>query len=241
MASHGMLSVCYAPFDYIEREARIVLVGITPGLSQANTAIAAASNAMNSGADLKTALMIAKNTASFSGAMRNNLVAMLDSIGVAQFLAVQSSRELFENHSTGIHFTSALRYPVFKSLKNYNGTPNMPGEQLLAKMVQTHLAEEARMLPNALWIPLGPKADQALSYLPQCSVINPNHILSGLPHPSGANAERIAVFLGRKAASAASSKTKPAPLLAAHTRLKRQICELFSETAYDHPNRPTLQ
>ncbi|MGH0003542.1 hypothetical protein ACQU0X_25990 [Pseudovibrio ascidiaceicola] len=148
MASRGMLSVCYAPFDYIERAAKIVLVGITPGLLQANTALAAASSAMNSGADLKNSLKIAKNTASFSGAMRKNLVAMLDSIELAQLLAVQSSRELFENHSTGVHFTSALRYPVFKSLKDYNGMPNMLGEQLLAKMVQTHLAREARISAN---------------------------------------------------------------------------------------------
>jgi hypothetical protein len=36
----GELTVCYAPFDYIQRGARLVVVGITPGAKQAHNALA---------------------------------------------------------------------------------------------------------------------------------------------------------------------------------------------------------
>lgn len=51
-------------------------------------------------------------------------------------------------------------------------------------------------------------------------------VLDGLPHPSGANAERIAYFLGRKAREALSPKTSPAGLDAARDRLRAQVAAL---------------
>ena len=48
-------------------------------------------------------------------------------------------------------------------------------------------------------------------------------ILHGLPHPSGANAERVAYFLGRKERAALSSKTNGAQLDAARQALLAQM------------------
>ena len=44
-----------------------------------------------------------------------------------------------------------------------------------------------------------PKPAAALRHLAGLGILDPSHILDGLPHPSGANAERVAYFLGRKA------------------------------------------
>ena len=62
---------------------------------------------------------VPKLTASFSGAMRSNLIAMLDGIGVAQHLGLKSAAELFTPGGERVHLTSALRYPVFKDGENY--------------------------------------------------------------------------------------------------------------------------
>lgn len=51
-------------------------------------------------------------------------------------------------------------------------------------------------------------------------------VLTGLPHPSGANAERIQYFLGRKAAAALSTKTDPSKLDAARQALSNQVLQL---------------
>ena len=220
----GGIDVVYAPFDHIERGAKLAILGITPGLTQAVNALRAAHEARYLG--LEAQLARAKLTASFSGAMRANLVAMLDRIGVASHLGLGSAAELFTPGASRVHFTSALRYPVFIGGRNYNGTPDMLRTPVLRAMIETHLAEEVRLLPDALWLPLGPQAGKALAHLAGRGEIDPARILSGLPHPSGANAERVAVFLGRKPAHLASRQTRAAPLLAAAERLCAQVTHL---------------
>ena len=50
MAREGALSVYYAPFEWVNPKARVVLVGITPGMVQAANALAEAQRAMTEGA-----------------------------------------------------------------------------------------------------------------------------------------------------------------------------------------------
>jgi hypothetical protein len=229
-AQDGAVRVAYAPFDHVATSARLVVVGITPGLSQANTALLAAQKHLAKGLPHEEVLRFAKLTASFSGgAMRSNLTTMLDAIGVNQLFDLKSTGQLFNPSAEHVHFTSALRYPVFVNGKNYNGTPDMLRTPILRALVDTYLAEEARLLPKALWLPLGPKAEVALHHLSSKGLLDRTHILSGLPHPSGANAERVAVFLGRKDPEMASSQTKPGPLLEAFKSLRRQIATLKGE------------
>ena len=42
LGAQGPLSIYYAPFDALNPQARVVLVGITPGRTQANNALAEA-------------------------------------------------------------------------------------------------------------------------------------------------------------------------------------------------------
>lgn len=226
IAEEGELQIKYAPFDHVTPNARLVIVGITPGAAQATAALKASRAAIVAGADLRDALARAKSHASFSGPMRTNLVAMLDAIGVAEYFGLSSSAQLFEAGSEQVHFTSALRYPVFRQGKNYNGTPNMLKTPMLRQMIDTYLAEEARQLPQALWLPLGPKAGEALQHLVRRGLLKEDRVLAGMPHPSGANAERVAVFLGRKSPQAASRQTNGATLRAAFRRLETQMSEL---------------
>jgi len=223
LAQDGRIRVAYAPFDHVATNAKLVIVGITPGLSQATVALTAARQHLASGVDLQDALRRAKLAASFSGALRSNLVSMLDSIGVHGLFDLKTTADLFAPGAEHVHFTSALRYPVFVDGKNYNGTPDMLKIPILCQMIDTHLAEEAALLPKALWLPLGPKAETALQHLATRGLLEKSRILAGLPHPSGANGERIAIFLGKKDADQASRKTRPAPLLAACKALRDQI------------------
>lgn len=121
----GDLTVSYAPFEHIQRSARVVIVGITPGAQQASNALVAARRKLLSGVEHASALAAAKVFASFSGPMRTNLVAMLDHIGVNRWLGVSSTATLWSADECLVHFTSALRYPVFLAGKNYSGQPSM--------------------------------------------------------------------------------------------------------------------
>lgn len=224
LEEQGSLSVVYAPFDYVNTAAKLVLVGITPGRQQATNALAEVRRQVMLGNSLDAAAKAAKELASFSGSMRSSLIGMLDYIQLAPKLGLTSCAALFGAGAGLVHYTSALRYPVYVDGQNYSGNPPIARHPLLASQVCTYLAEEARLLPNAVWIPLGPAPTLALGMLANQGVIQASRTLAGLPHPSGANAERIAYFLGRKSASDLSAKTNAATIDAART----QLCNLVA-------------
>ena len=116
----------YAPFDHINAAAKIAIVGMTPGAHQARQAIMAVHEALANGMPLEEASRIAKNHASFSGEpMRRNLIRMMDMVGIARLLGLETTGTLWEKDSELVHFTSALRYPVFVDGKSWSGTPDM--------------------------------------------------------------------------------------------------------------------
>lgn len=209
MAKEGNILINYIPFDYVNTQAKIVLVGITPGFTQLKNALIEAQKQIKAGSDELTILQAAKKTSAFSGAMRPNLVGMLDHLKVNELLGIQSCDALFGSANHLVHTTSVLRHPVFIDGENYNGTPNMTKNPLLLKYLTAHFAKEAATLKNAIFVPLGPKVSEALSWLVKQGLMNGANVLDGLPHPSGANAERIAYFLGKKQASQLSGKTDP--------------------------------
>lgn len=207
------VEMVYAPFDHVNPSARVVIIGMTPGLQQASNALRAAQAALHEGASHSVAAMDAKVFASFSGPMRTNLIAMLDSIGIASHLGVASTASLWEANSHLVHFTSALRYPVFVDGENWSGQPDMLRTEALQQWLEIYTGDELRTLSrNPLFVPLGPKVADALRHLAKRGFIAGDRILTGLPHPSGANAERIAYFLGRKERSLLSSKTNAATI-----------------------------
>lgn len=220
------LDVAYAPFDHVNQNARIVIVGITPGRQQMGNALLECRRQLRAGATHEQALAAAKVHASFSGPMRSNLVAMLDDIGVARLLGLSTTAELWGHRSDLVHFTSALRYPVFLDGQNYSGNPDMRRVPLLKEQHDTWLGDEMRRLPDALFVPLGPKVGDALAELAQRIGLPEARVLTGLPHPSGASGERIAYFLGRKSKEHLSSKTNAARLDAARAGLMSKMDKL---------------
>lgn len=205
----GRLSVHRSMFDHIEHGARLVIVGITPGAQQRDLADAAYAACQRRGQPHDDAARTAKFAASFGGAMRKNLITTLDHAGAARMLGISSTAALFDPSTRGlVHFTSALRYPVFFDGENYNGQVPMLRSPMLRTMIDTLLAEEASQLGTALWQPLGDKPAAALGHLVDRGIISATQVTPALPHPSGANAERIAYFLGRKSATELSVKTR---------------------------------
>ena len=226
LASEGRLTISYAPFVHIVLGARVVLVGITPGAQQAANALSAARVAVLAGRSDADVLASAKSFASFSGPMRTNLVTMLDYIGLADWIGIRSCASLWTEDGRMVHFTSALRYPVFVDGANYSGQPSMVATPLLRAMLDDYLAAEADALSDAVWIPLGPKATDGVREIVRQGRLDGRRVLAGLPHPSGANAERILYFLGRKSRSALSTKTDPTAIDRARETILGQARDL---------------
>ncbi len=223
IARDGAIDVCYAPFEYVNPTARVVIVGITPGRTQMLNALKEGRRQLDAGADRMSTLISAKKTGAFSGNMRPNLVALLDSVGVGRWLEVVSCGALFGSAAHLVQTASVLTYPVFVNGENYNGTPNMTRHPFLRDQLLAHFGKLAECLPKALYIPLGDKVAEAMHFLADRGLMNRNHILDGLPHPSGANAERIAYFLGKKTREDLSAKTNAAKLDQARQELSARV------------------
>jgi hypothetical protein len=208
LARTGRIEAHYIPFDYVNAGARVVVVGISPGFVQWKNAMRAAQQGLREGLPLPELLRAAKYTGAFSGAIRPNLVALLDSVGLQHWLGIASCATLFGADARLMHVTGALRHAIFIDGANYNGaSPNMVTTPMLQAQLLDYFAVEAAQLAGAVFVPMGPKVGQALSWLARRGVLDEARILHGIPHPSGANAERIAYFLGRKDKNTLSSRT----------------------------------
>lgn len=227
LSTEGRLQTFYAPFDHINTKAQVVLCGITPGLQQAGIALEEARRQLGNGASIEQAKIAAKETASFAGPMRSNLIKMLDHIGLHTFLNIESCACLFDTHRDLVHYTSALRYPVLLDGQNYSGSPSMLSRNILLKQIETNLTEEISKLgAQCIYVPLGPKVSEVFLFLLDKGLLRPEQLLDGLPHPSGANAERINYFLGNKPRETLSSKTNPMLLDEAKARIMKKIAIL---------------
>jgi hypothetical protein len=199
IAREGSIEVFYAPFDHINEKASLCLVRVTPGWTQMQVSFAEARLAMDQGDDEATILERAKFAASFSGSLRTNLVSMFDQIGTASHLGIASTDHLFHSEQSLLHPTSAIRYPVFKSGRNYSGSsPSILRHPLLVAYVEDVLGPELQAVSGALVVPLGKAAESGLHQLEAAGVIDGARILFGFPHPSGANAHRVRQFDGNR-------------------------------------------
>jgi hypothetical protein len=220
------IEVVYAPFDHINAKADIVIVGITPGRQQMRNALLEAHRILRSGGSDDDAMAGAKIFASFSGRMRSNLVSLLDGIGINQVLGLDSTASLWGTASSRVQFTSALRYPVFINGGNYSGTPAIASTPFLRDQLHQWFLPEMAALSNAIFVPLGPHIGEVLERAAERVGIDRNRVLSGLPHPSGANAERISFFLGRKERAALSTKVAPDLIERNRELLQRKVAAL---------------
>lgn len=194
--SNTKLAVHYAPFEHINKQAKVVICGITPGKTQASEALRIAKEGLSVGFDLTTIQEQAKQAASFIG-LRDELSSMLDLIGLNKKLGIETCNDLFGSPSNLVHYTSAIRYPVILANGNgYNGSPKVSNTAILKDMLETYLIEEIQELgEDCIWVPLGKGAVEALDYLVEQGYMNSRQVISGLPHPSRENVENVRLFL----------------------------------------------
>ncbi|MGZ9817738.1 hypothetical protein ACXM0N_17825 [Peribacillus simplex] len=85
------LEIYYAPFDYVNERAKVVIVGITPGLHQMKKSYSTVINARGHLHSDEEILHEVKKNSSFEGTMRKNLVQMLDELGLHTYLNISST------------------------------------------------------------------------------------------------------------------------------------------------------
>ena len=211
MDASGDLKIYYAPFEYINPNARIVLVGITPGPTQMVNANNEARRALHAGKSSMEAIQAAKSVGAFSGEpLRSNLINQLNHWGFHKWLGLTDSADLFSTSRHLVQTTSLLRYPVFVKDDDYRGSPDMTKHPLLRKYLLENFAAEVEELKDAVFVGLGPQVQKVLDRLIQERVLNPDRVIGGMLHPSGNCTYRINYLIGDRSAPVPHA-TNPVP------------------------------
>ena len=185
------IAIYYVPGDYINKYAKIHLLGITPGWTQMEIFYRAARTAILKGNSPMDASHEAKRQARFAGSMRANLIAMLNRLEITQYLGIACASSLFSSNEHLIHTSSVLRYPVFVEGRNYSGHQFHPlRHKALTQMIDTLLVPELQQTHNAFIVPLGNIVGQILQHLVDTQRLDARRCCFGFPHPSGANGHR---------------------------------------------------
>ncbi|WP_010283192.1 hypothetical protein [Bacillus timonensis] len=193
------LEIYYAPFEYVNEAAKVMIVGITPGMHQMKRSFSTILDPKNKYLSDEELLHQVKNNSSFEGPMRKNLIRMLDELGLHSYLEINSTSKLFTSASHLVQTASVIRYPVFYKGKNYSGsTPNMVRNELLKKHIMESFTKEVEILQNPFIIPLGVNVTAVLDELAENDYVSPDSILYGFPHTSGGNGHRHRQFAENK-------------------------------------------
>ena len=183
------IEIYYAPFDYINSKAKIMIVGITPGLQQMLQSF----EAINDGKSLKEV----KDLSSFKGSMRTTLIKYLDALNINKKLRIKSCESLFNINSKYLHSTSLIKYPVFDKGRNYSGS-GLLKKKILLDFLEEHFVKELKKLDKTIIIPLGNTVSSTIDYLNNEFKLNLKCFLKGFPHPSGLNVRKDIQFKENK-------------------------------------------
>jgi hypothetical protein len=213
MDASGDVKIYYAPFEFINPAARVVLVGMTPGPTQmvnGNNEARRMLLAAQPPTDTEV-IQAAMRIGAFSGEpLRSNLIKQLNHWGFHEWLGLSNSADLFEDARHLMQTTSLLRYPVFVQDHPYCGLPDMIKHPLLSRYLHEHFVADIKNLENAVFVGLGPRVQKVLDRLIQERVLDPDRVIGGMLHPSGNNTFRINYLVGERNASV-PSVTNPVP------------------------------
>jgi len=185
----GNIEIYYAPFDYVNSKAKIVIVGITPGLQQMTQSF----QVIKDGKSLKEV----KDLSSFKGSMRTTLIKYMDELKINKKLKIKSCESLFNLDSKYLHTTSLVKYPVFDKGKNYSGV-NILKKKILLDFIEDNFLKELEMHQNSIIVPLGNTVSSTIDYLNIKHQLNLRCFLKGFPHPSGLNVRKNIQFQENK-------------------------------------------
>ena len=192
-------SVFYVPFEHVNTDARLVLVGITPGPTQMKLAREVAREQILAGASNATILLKAKQAAAFAG-MRDRINQMLDHFRIPSLLGLGVATNLWDTQFRHFQPTSLIPNAAFKGSEYFNG----PFESILAVSILREQFEGhfipsiANISKEAVFVAMGPVVQAGLSWCAARGLIEKTQILGYFPHASGSSGSQFAYFMRDK-------------------------------------------
>lgn len=173
-------------FDYVNSKAEVVIVGITPGNSQ------------QKGSREGMSPREIKRKYAFAGALRKNMVRMLDYIGLNSLLRIDTCASLWEQDFDRVEMTSLLKdatYVVGQRGKTmFKDTEIIAKSKELSEKYENGFVRDCEQYKQAkLFVACGQGVYDELMKLKERGVIAAPVV--AIAHPSGNNAIRVKYYM----------------------------------------------
>ncbi len=179
-------------FDYVNKDAEVMILGITPGPNQA--------------VDVEDAKRLSKKELkrkyAFSGTlMRKNLIDELNYILLNKFLNIKDCKSLWEDDFSRVEMTSLLKNAVYENNESktpFNETQKINKNKQLKNEFENGFKNDCKKYKNLrIIIALGKKIKIIIDELQKEGIIDSSVKILSIPHPSGGNNGQVSYFLGR--------------------------------------------
>ena len=203
IAQEGRFELRYVPFEHVNRNARLVFVGITPGMNQIALSYMALRSKLLSGVGTDRALTAAKTAGAFGGKqMRDRLNLMMRRFRIHEVIGATSPEEVWDESRGYLHATSVVPHAAFKSGKMFNGSfaEVLKTPLLRASFEQDLLPTFSELPSNARFVAIGPTPWNALIWCVENGYVSGHQVLGAFAHPSGNASSQVDYFVGKKRA-----------------------------------------
>ena len=188
----------YIPFEHVNRNAKLVIVGITPGNNQLALAYKRAQDLLKAGKAEADILREVKKAAAFGGSgVRPNLLRMLRHFHFERLLGISDVETLWGPDAHLLHTTSVVPHAAFRAGRRFAGSfREIMASSLLAEcFMDCFVASVREISTEALFIGLGPCPQAALDWCVRKGVLQRGQVLGAFCHPSAAGGSRTRYYL----------------------------------------------
>ncbi|WP_175762544.1 MULTISPECIES: hypothetical protein [Burkholderia] len=198
LGKSGVYELRYTPFEYVNREAKLVIVGITPGNTQLELSYGKAQELLRHRHPTDMILREIKKVGAFGGpSMRPNLLKMLRHFEFERLLGIEDVESLWSSHADLLQSTSVVPHAAFKAGKMFAGSfDEVMASPLLSECFRDCFVPSVReMASDTLFVGLGPCPEAALDWCVHHGALQRKQVLGAFCHPSGAGGSTTRYYL----------------------------------------------
>jgi hypothetical protein len=198
LGKEGVYELRYIPFEHVNRDARLVIVGITPGPNQLELAYTKAQALLQAGAGEATVLAEVIKTGGFGGpAMRPNLLKMLRHFHFDKLLGIDDVATLWGENAHLLHSTSVVPHALFEKGEKFSGSFDaiLKSPMLKQCFLDCFVGTLGQLRSDALYVGLGDCPQAALAWCVSAGCLRPDQVLGAFCHPSTNGGSAPAYYL----------------------------------------------
>lgn len=234
IAHEGDAQLFFVPFEHVNRHARLVLVGISPGPTQVRKAYRDLPGLLRGDMALDAVSAELKRRYAFDG-MREKIAAVLnwEVLRLAEKIGAESGSSIWGADFPLIQPTSLIPQSAYLRGRYVNA----PFDELMdvpvfRKCFEEGFAAQLRVMSGrALFLAFGPTPWAALKHCVDRGLIKDEQLLGYTPHPSNSAGNQFSVFLGTLQPEALKPgnpvRSRVPKLLAARKELQSRVRSIF--------------